>query len=190
MSSTTVVTYAGAAAQSQSPAKYVPVHRRANASDDVTSHRSASPTPSEASTATLVAAEAPAPKSRTYSITTLLHLAHDPEIKLISLAQKEKLRETAPEIVMNRKMRKALEYHAIQERVRAKALTQPTETPSKDVPHPHPISDAPVKFSPQPQRQRPGMRRPGRPAAERRPNVSKAMDAASWRTFRLPSVAV
>jgi hypothetical protein len=126
-----------------------------------------------------------------YSINTLLHLAQDPEIKLISLAQKDRLRETVPEIVMNRKMRKALEYHAIQERVRAKSLaqTQHDITENSNYPHPHPISDAPVKLPPQ-QRQRPGMRRNGRTAVERRRNVNKPLDDASWRTFRLPSVAV
>ncbi|KXN93135.1 hypothetical protein AN958_00059, partial [Leucoagaricus sp. SymC.cos] len=129
-----------------------------------------------------------------YSISTLLHLAHNPKIKLISLAQKDKLREAMPEIVMNRKMRKALEYHVIQERVRAKAQDHAqsqnkndhhaTETPVKN-PHPHPVSGAPVKLSQQ--RQRPGMRKPG---VERRRNANKVMDEASWRVFRLPSVAV
>ncbi|KAF5356846.1 hypothetical protein D9756_006806 [Leucocoprinus leucothites] len=194
--SASAATYAAAAAQPQSPAKYVPVHRRAHASDDAAPHpRSPSPALSDTSTVTLVAPEAPSTKSRVYSITTLLQLAHEPEIKLVSLAQKDKLRDTAPEIVMNRKMRKALEYHAIQERMRVKALAQATEIPLKDAhdassPNPHPISDVPIKFSPQQQRQRPGARRSVRSSAERRRNVSKAVDAASWRTFRLPSVAV
>ena len=53
-----------------------------------------------------------APESRVYSITTLLHLAHDPEIKPISLMQREKIRKVIPEIVMSRKMRKSLEFSA------------------------------------------------------------------------------
>ncbi|KXN84056.1 hypothetical protein AN958_00506 [Leucoagaricus sp. SymC.cos] len=215
MSSATVSYAAAAAAAAQSPAKYVPVHRRApGSSGNAAPHRSPSPTPSDASTSTLVGPETSSTSGYqlscaainhllnylfvveplVYSIDDLLHLAHNPEIKLISLAQKDKLRETMPEIVMNRKMRKASEYHAIQERVRAKAQdhTQSqnkndhhaTETPVKN-PHPHPVSGAPVKLSQQ--RQRPGMRKPG---VERRRNANKVMDGASWRVFRLPSVAV
>lgn len=131
---------------------------------------------------------------RVYSITTLLHLSHEPEIKVISLEQKERLKQVLPEVVMNRKMRKAMEYHAIQERVRAKAQAQAqrntTNSPSKksNDAHSQPASGKPEKQQQQ-QRQRPRQRRPSRAGAERRRNASKVVDEASWRTLRLPPVS-
>lgn len=122
------------------------------------------------------------PESQVYSITTLLHLAHDPEIKLVSMVQREKIRETSPEIVMSRKMRKSLEFNAIQERLRVRALVQPTENiRASDHPHSTP-SKSSLKLPQQPQRQR--LR------AKRQPSPNKAMEEASWRIFRLPFVAV
>lgn len=122
------------------------------------------------------------PESQVYSITTLLHLAHDPEIKLVSMVQREKIRETSPEIVMSRKMRKSLEFNAIQERLRVRALVQPTENiRASDHPHSTP-SKSSLKLPQQPQRQ------PLR--AKRQPSPNKAMEEASWRIFRLPFVAV
>jgi len=184
------------AAQPQSVAKYVPVHRRAH---DAVSRRSISPALSDASAATLVATEphSPsksafslsrmpshdflAPESRVYSITTLLHLAHDPEIKPISLVQREKIREVLPEIVMSRKMRKSLEFNAIQERLRIKALARPSGTPSKDVRVSASIpSGTSLPHQPQWQRSK----------ARKQQNPNNAMEEVSWRTFRLPFVAV
>jgi len=122
------------------------------------------------------------PESQVYSITTLLHLAHDPEIKLVSMVQREKIRETSPEIVMSRKMRKSLEFNAIQERLRVRALAQPTENiRASDHPHSTP-SKSSLKLPQQPQRQH--LR------AKRQPSPNKAMEEASWRIFRLPFVAV
>lgn len=166
------------AAQPQSVAKYVPVHRRVH---DAVSHRSISPALSDASAATLVATESQSPKPRVYSISTLLHLAHDPEIKPISLVQREKIREVLPEIVMSRKMRKSLEFNAIQERLRIKALARPSGTPSKDVRVSTSISSG-TSLPQQPQRQSSKARK------QRKPN--NVMEEVSWRTFRLPFVAV
>lgn len=194
VSTASAVSYAAAAAQTSSSAKYVPIHRRARSSSDATSHRSASPTPSDC---TLVSSTSPSTSKylqslthslfltmgllvlepRVYSIATLLELSHDPEIKLISLEQKERVKKVLPEIVMNRKMRKALEYHAIQERVRAKVQAQSNPT------------DKPVTLTQQQQRQRPWQRRQGRSGAERKRNAGKVVDEVSWRNLRLPSVA-
>ena len=122
-----------------------------------------------------------APESRVYSITTLLHLAHDPEIKPISLMQREKIRKVIPEIVMSRKMRKSLEFSAIQERLRIKALARPSGTPSKDV-RVSTSTPSGTSLPQQPQRQGSKARK------QRKPN--NAMEEVSWRTFRLPFVAV
>jgi len=189
--------YAAAAARPASPAaKYVPVHRRHDV--DTSSQRSVSPTPSDCSTSTLVSSTSPSTKPRVYSIATLLHLSHEPEIRVISVEQKEKLKEVLPEIVMNRKMRKALEYHAIQERIRAKAQAQtkakaqPKATnnpPSKKLNGPHAQStpNKPVT-SQQQQKQRPRQQMPGRASAEKRRNANKVAEAG-WRGVRLPAVS-
>jgi len=122
-----------------------------------------------------------AAESRVYSIATLLHLAHDPEIKPISLVQREKLRELSPEIVMSRKMRKSLEFSAIQERLRIKALARPTGTPSKDVR----VSTSTSSGTSLPQQSQ-----QLRPKPRKQRNSNNAMEEVSWRTFRLPFVAV
>jgi len=122
-----------------------------------------------------------APEPRVYSISTLLHLAHDPEIKPISLVQREKIREVIPEIVMSRKMRKSLEFNAIQERLRIKALARPSGTPSKDV-RVSTSTPSGTSLPQQPQRQSSKARK------QRKPN--NVMEEVSWRTFRLPFVAV
>jgi len=122
-----------------------------------------------------------APESRVYSITTLLHLAHDPEIKPISFVQREKIREVLPEIVMSRKMRKSLEFNAIQERLRIKALARPSGTPSKDA-RVSTSTPSGTSLPQQPQRQCSKARK------QRKPN--NAVEEVSWRTFRLPFVAV
>ncbi|KAF9446043.1 hypothetical protein P691DRAFT_777144 [Macrolepiota fuliginosa MF-IS2] len=187
---------AAAATRPASPGKYVPVHRRHDG--DTSSQRSVSPTPSDASTSTLVSSTSPSTKPRVYSIATLLHLSHEPEIRVIAMEQKEKLKEALPEIVMNRKMRKALEYHAIQERIRAKAQAQTkakpqtkaaNNPPSKkpNSPYTQSTPNKPVP-SQQQQKQRPRQQMPSRASAEKRRNANKAPEAG-WRGVRLPAVA-
>lgn len=181
------VSYAAAAAipRSPSPVKYVPVHRRP--SSETGSQRSASPTPSEASTSTLVDATAPQPqKSRVYSIATLLLLSHEPEIKLISLDRREMLKEKFPEIVMNRKLRKATEFHVIQERAKTREQVQrEAPPPQQKVQGPNPPHVSVTAPQQQQQRQRPGQRRQARPiGTEKRRNASKVVSEASWRTLR------
>jgi len=193
-SAASAVSYAAAAAtlRSPTPVKYVPLHRRPLS--DTASQRSASPTPSDASTSTLVDSTAPQPqKSRVYNIATLLQLSHEPEVKLISLERREVLKQTLPEIVMNRKLRKMTEFHVIQERAKTRPQVQRDTTPQQVAQGPNPPR-APITSSQQQQRQRPGQRRQPRAiGTERRRNASKVVDEASWRTLRplrLPAVAV
>ncbi len=105
------------------------------------------------------------------------------------------LKQTLPEIVMNRKLRKATEFHVIQERAKTKeqvqreALTQLKQNVQN--PKLHHVPAAPSQQQQQQQRQRPGQRRQPRAiGTERRRNASKVVDEASWRTLRpmrLPS---
>lgn len=129
------------------------------------------------------------PESRVYSIATLLLLSHEPEIKPISVHHREMLKEKFPEIVMNRKLRKATEFHVIQERAKTREQVQREAPMPQQKPNPHHIPVA----QPQ-QRQRPGQRRQPRPiGTDKRRNASKVVDEAGWRTLRpsrLPGVVV
>ncbi|XP_006463529.1 hypothetical protein AGABI2DRAFT_194331 [Agaricus bisporus var. bisporus H97] len=177
-------------AAEDAPAKYVPVHRRARSPSDASSRRSVSPTPSE--TSTLVSAAPPSEKPRVYSIATLLDISHDPEVKAISQQIKEKIKESAPEIVMNRKMKKSIEYHAIQERMRVKqekrehqAQKRHPQQQQQQQPQRHevdihqPILD---KIAPLPQqKQRIWQKKPTRNASERQRNAGRIVEETNWR---------
>lgn len=190
-------------AAEDAPAKYVPVHRRARSPSDASSRRSVSPAPSE--TSTLVAAAPPSTKPRVYSIATLLDISHDPEVKAISQQIKEKIKESAPEIVMNRKMKKSLEYHAIQERMRVKQEKreqqaqkrhpQQQQQQQQHQPHRHevdihqPILDKIAPLPPQSQqKQRIWQKKPSRNVSERKRNAGRIVEETNWRRIGVAAV--
>lgn len=127
-----------------------------------------------------------------YSIATLLDISHDPEVKAISQQIKEKVKESAPEIVMNRKMKKSIEYHAIQERMRVKQEKrehqaqkrhpqQQQQQPQRhvEVDIHQPILD---KIAPLPQqKQRIWQKKPTRNAPERQRNAGRIVEETNWR---------
>lgn len=175
MSSTIVSTasYAAAAARPSSPAKYVPVHKRTPSDIGSTLQRSSSPVPSESTTTSSSSSH-----SRVYSIAELLDFSREPEVKAITVEQREKLKKELPEIVMSRKMRKATEYHMIQERVRANAVAHAQAQLAQVT---KPKNNLPAAATQQP-RQRPGQRRMPRTVGRR--NATKIVDEASWRALR------
>jgi hypothetical protein len=135
---------------------------------------------------------------RVYSIATLLDISHDPEIKLISQVIKEKVKETAPEIVMNRKMKKSIEYHAIQERVRVKQEKREQQCQKRhaqqqqhhEVVVSQPILDkiAPLSSSQLQQKQRMWQRKPNQNATDRKRNPGRIVEETTWRRLGVAAV--
>jgi hypothetical protein len=123
---------------------------------------------------------------RVYSIATLLDISHDPEIKLISQQIKDKVKETAPEIVMNRKMKKSIEYHAIQERVRVKQEKR-EQHPQKRLPQQQheavisqPILDKLASQHP-PQKQKTWQKKPNQTATGGKRTAGRVVEETNWR---------
>ncbi|TFK38201.1 hypothetical protein BDQ12DRAFT_684164 [Crucibulum laeve] len=181
---------------------YVPVHKR---------------TPSEIISLSLASSPAaeriPAPPhANIYSIPTLLSIASSP-LATLSPKKKEHIRSTLPELVMNRKMRKSIEYHSHhphtlhhvesprkQERSASPARSEASSSSTSE----HSTTDlaAPTPTArPQPtrtpsqsaKRQAPRRNRPAGRAPERRRNalmfgrkIQGVADAASWRMPTVP----
>ncbi|RDB27862.1 hypothetical protein Hypma_002089 [Hypsizygus marmoreus] len=132
---------------------YVPVHRRTGSSS---SSRSSSSTRSDSEhvshppSTTTLSIPTPTP-TYIYTRDVLLNFAHSPLARL-SAETRDALRVSVPEIMTNRKQRKAMEYH-----------NHPQHSPAR------------VQLVP-PRRTRPVSRVP-----ERRRNVAKVVDDVSWR---------
>jgi len=130
-----------------SPGLYVPIHKRA----DSNSSSPSSPT------STLANGTVP---SYVYSRDTLLSL-----LPFADENMKGKMRETCPEVVMNRKMRKGLEFNGRTELLVAKQL--PKHEPIVVHKNPTPALQAPTT----PTRVLPKRSRPAGRAPERRRNA-------------------
>ncbi|KAF9459641.1 hypothetical protein BDZ94DRAFT_996735 [Collybia nuda] len=205
--STPAVVAAGSSRASSPTGLYVPVHKRTGSSSS--SSRSSSTTRSEASAPSERAAckllpttpphappltylsLAPAPAATAhplvYSRDALLGLMHSPLARL-PLGTRESLRAAFPELVTNRRQRKALEYHThIQSQVQVQVHAQPQPQPQPQAQRQARLQSK--SFFPfvrvQPRRNRPAGRAP-----ERRRNATKVVDEASWRGRRVVPVPI
>lgn len=198
-----------------SPGLYVPVHKRTGSSSSSSSSRSSSSTRSERASqprkstptpgTSIPTNLSPAPATPQpeptfiYSRDTLLALAASP-LSRISVATRDTLRTRLPELVTNRKQRKAMDYHA---NARAQAQAKPTapaqakapaqaqtkapaqvqtKTPAQTQPKPQPLQNADQNKNPV--RATARRTRPVGRTADRRRNATKVVDEASWRGRR------
>lgn len=116
----------------------------------------------------------PAARPLTYSRETLLSLASSPLARLAP-ETRDSIRNALPELIMNRKMRKAIEYHATQleHQKRQQQQQERAAQPTKFTRSPVPAA----------RRSRPIGRAPER----RRNALEKLVDDQSWRAMRMPA---
>ncbi|PPQ69766.1 hypothetical protein CVT24_002978 [Panaeolus cyanescens] len=159
-----------ASSSSSRSTKYVPLHKRPGSS------RSSVASSSRPSSPNSVRSSTPENLRGVYSLEALLALR-----PLADEGMKQRMKDTCPDIVMNRRMRKSLQYIALHPHLR----TQPQDTPLDSHAEEEDVASEPTTTaSTTSQRALPRRNRPIRRAIERRRSVLQE----TWKGVRVPPI--